>query len=163
MSDRIYRECTVCSKRAHFKCGICKIPYCGSKCQRGDWAKHKKECKPIPDVDTIVEDVNLFNSVFGGPIITKDKKYNIPLYKNRKMLFFPHISPPIPKNVFDIYSETMKDFVKQGNFESPEQFEKAVGTRYLIIASDYFPVMRSLTKEQHLEAIEFFINRKINK
>ena len=44
---KIARECHICVRpQARLRCGKCQlVRYCGTECQRADWAAHKPTCK----------------------------------------------------------------------------------------------------------------------
>lgn len=37
-------NCIACQKRTSTRCKRCKVNYCSSACQRGDWPRHKQYC-----------------------------------------------------------------------------------------------------------------------
>ena len=47
----IFRDgslCVVCGSPGDKKCGGCKsVTYCGAKCQKLDWPRHKRLCAPV--------------------------------------------------------------------------------------------------------------------
>jgi hypothetical protein len=41
-------SCHVCKGEKKSSCKACRaIFYCGKECAKKDWARHKKECKPL--------------------------------------------------------------------------------------------------------------------
>ena len=73
-SDKLTKPCSICCKEALTKCQKCQsIVYCGKKCQRAGWKKHKRICftiekkrKTLNNETIRLESINLFKTAIGS-------------------------------------------------------------------------------------------------
>lgn len=139
-------KCECCGNETENRCSVCHRRYCSIECMIKEKKLHKSMCKSVSGLGNVAKDIFTQEQL--------DKKYRIPLYKDKKVMAWPWPEiASISKNIHDASSEEMKDFVKElTSFDSYEEANnKTSFPKYWILANEYVPIMRAIPQDVQLK------------